>query len=373
MATGEGKETKKIFSHLRREVHFDLCTNCGACVASCPLGSLALEEGRPALKGRCTACGLCYEQCPQISTDREIAERVFGEKLESDSIGFYEKAYSAQTKLSDVQMNAQDGGVVTTLLISLLETGFIDGAVVVGVGEEPWRPEPRVATTREELLECAGTKYSPAPSLAGVREAVDYYSLEELALVGTPCQIKAFRQMDTGKKPALRITSSVKLAVGIFCMKTFPYEGFFKKVIEDQLDLDLSEIAKFDVHGGNFIIYREGKPKRELGLEGLTQFAFLPCRTCSDFTSELADISIGSVGSPAGYSTVLVRTPVGTQAFDQATRIGGLKVESLDNDGPELEKLRKVASKKKSDTEKEIQVRRRKGELLPPRLRESPD
>lgn len=371
-ATGK-KETEKVFAHLMREVHFDLCMNCGACIASCPLGSLGLADGRPALKGSCTACGLCYEQCPQISTDQEIAERVFGEKPEPDSIGFYEKAYSAQTKLPDVQVRAQDGGAVTTLLISLLEKGFIDGAVVMGVGEDPWRPEPRVATTREELIECAGTKYSPAPSLVGVREAVDYYSLDELALVGVPCQIKALRQMDTGEKPARRITSSVKLAVGIFCMKAFPYDGFFRKVIEDQLDLDLSEIAKFDIKKGNFIIYREGKPKRELGLKGLAQFSFLPCGLCSDFTAELADVSIGSTGSPSGYSTVLLRTPVGIQAFNQAIRVRALKTELLDDDGSELEKVRKVSTKKKRDTEKEIQMRRRKDEPLPPRLQEPSD
>lgn len=363
------KKTKKIFAHLKREVNFDLCTNCGSCVASCPLGSLVLEEGRLNLKGRCTACGLCYDQCPQISTTQSIAKRIFGEEVElDDDIGFYEKAYTAITKLPEVQVKSQDGGFVTTLLINLLENGFIDGAVVVGVGEEPWLPEARVATTKEELLDCAGSKYSPVILLEGLREAVDYYSLEELAFVGTPCQIKAFRQMEVGDKPVTRLSSKVKLTIGLFCMKSFPYDNFFKEVIEDQLDIDLSKVAKFDVDRGNFIIYEEGKSKKELGLNGISQFAFSPCNICNDFTAELADISVGSVGSASGSSTVLIRTDRGIQAFDYAKRIGDLEIETIKEDSQELNKLRKIASNKKDKAEKEVQAIRQRDGPLPPRI-----
>ncbi|MBS3815309.1 MAG: Coenzyme F420 hydrogenase/dehydrogenase, beta subunit C-terminal domain [Hadesarchaea archaeon] len=367
--SNDEQEVKKVFGHLKKEVPSELCVTCGACVSACPLGSLEIEEGSPALKGQCTACGLCYAQCPQIVTDEEIQTRIFGSEPR-DSVGHYEKAYSAQARSSDIKVKAQDGGVVTALLSALLETGFIDGAIVMGIGDEPWKPEPRIITSQKELLECAGTKYSSAPTLTKLRETIDYYSLEELVLVGTPCQIKAYRQMSTGEKSVPRITSSIKLTIGLFCMESFSYEGFFKKVIEDQLDLSLSEIAKFDVQRGNFVIYREGKPKRELGIDGLAQFSFTSCRICSDFTSELADISIGSVGTPSGYSTVLLRTEIGEQAFNQALRVDRLETESLNDDGPELEILRKVADKKKNNAEREIQIRRKKDQSLPPRLKE---
>lgn len=35
------------------------------------------------------------------------------------------------------------------------------------------------------------------------------------------------------------------------------------------------------------------------------------CNYCGDFTAQFADISIGSVGSKKGYSTVIVRSKVG--------------------------------------------------------------
>ncbi|MCD6203958.1 MAG: Coenzyme F420 hydrogenase/dehydrogenase, beta subunit C-terminal domain, partial [Methanophagales archaeon] len=40
------------------------------------------------------------------------------------------------------------------------------------------------------------------------------------------------------------------------------------------------------------------------------------CAFCTDFVSRLADISIGSVGSPDGYSTVIVRSKKGRELLE---------------------------------------------------------
>ena len=60
------------------------------------------------------------------------------------------------------------------------------------------------------------------------------------------------------------------------------------------------------------------------------------CSVCKDFSAELADISVGSVGSAAGYSTVLVRSGIGEEliklGFDRGylekgedAKLGGVK------------------------------------------------
>jgi coenzyme F420 hydrogenase subunit beta len=41
------------------------------------------------------------------------------------------------------------------------------------------------------------------------------------------------------------------------------------------------------------------------------------CDECADFLGHAADLSIGSVGSDEGYSSVLVRTPTGRVAFER--------------------------------------------------------
>ena len=43
------------------------CTHCGACVAICPSGALALEQGTRMVnfdEQKCTACELCVLACP---------------------------------------------------------------------------------------------------------------------------------------------------------------------------------------------------------------------------------------------------------------------------------------------------------------------
>ncbi len=40
------------------------------------------------------------------------------------------------------------------------------------------------------------------------------------------------------------------------------------------------------------------------------------CNFCDDFSNKYADISVGSVGSPNGYSTVIVRSEVGEKLLE---------------------------------------------------------
>lgn len=372
----EGKKIPKLFTDLIKEVSTPgLCLNCGACVASCPTDALALTNGKITLTGRpCLGvdCGICYEQCPQLISDAKLAKKVFGREPDPNSIGFYNESYSVRSKSVDATSVGQDGGAVTEILASLLEARFIDGAVVMGIGDAPWLPQPRVARTRQELLECAGSKYAPGPILLGLRDAVDLHSCKRIAVVGTPCQIKAIRQMQTSPLAPRRITDPIKLCVGLFCSEAFGYEVFFKKVIERQLGIDLAEVTKFDVKR-EFIIYRKGKPKRRLALDALRRFTYQPCRVCLDFAAELADISVGGVGSPAGRSTVLIRTPVGKEAFVQARREHKLEVTPLEEVRPGIKAVKKLSAKKKRASREEINHRRKRDEPLPPWLRKESD
>jgi ferredoxin len=41
------------------------CTGHGACLAACPFGARALQNGRAQLVGPCFGCGLCADACPE--------------------------------------------------------------------------------------------------------------------------------------------------------------------------------------------------------------------------------------------------------------------------------------------------------------------
>jgi coenzyme F420 hydrogenase subunit beta len=73
------------------------------------------------------------------------------------------------------------------------------------------------------------------------------------------------------------------------------------------------------------VTLRNGEVKA-LPLSGLAGFVKPGCRKCNDFTSKLADISVGSVGSAAGSSVVIARTPEGVGLLEIAREIGAVDI-----------------------------------------------
>jgi coenzyme F420 hydrogenase subunit beta len=342
------------------------CLGCGTCVASCPFSVLDMVNGKPKLTGRCEACGICFNQCPQTADFKEVEKHIFGRNAAAEeAIGIYRHAYSVKAKDPDIAVRCQDGGAVTALLAALLEKDFIDGAIVTGTGDSPWLPKPFVATMRDDLLECAGTKYSRGVISTGLRDAVDLYQLKRVAFVGMPCQIRAIRRMKSSTLAVYRLADAVKICIGIFCVEALPYEAFFKKIVEGQLGIKLADVAKFDIKQGKFAVYCKGKPKRELDVGALRQFVDTPCKLCFDFASDLADISVGAVGSPLGCSTVLTRTEIGEEAFELAKSAGAFDVQTLEDVKPSIELVKRLSLRKMQNALGEIERRRASGQPLP--------
>lgn len=42
----------------------NICTGCGTCSRSCPMGNITMINGRPQWSDRCTMCLSCYHRCP---------------------------------------------------------------------------------------------------------------------------------------------------------------------------------------------------------------------------------------------------------------------------------------------------------------------
>ncbi|MBA7502470.1 hypothetical protein ES706_01058 [subsurface metagenome] len=347
----------KVFNDLINEVTTPgYCISCGACVASCPFVCLTMEGGIPVLKKACVNCGICYGECPQVIDSRQLEQKIFGRKASDEEVfGVYQQALSIEARSSDIKARAQDGGAVTALLASLIEGGFIDGAIVMGVGPLPWQPTPRVAMARNELIECAGTKYAMGPLFLGLRDAVDLHYCSRVAVVGTPCQITASRRMQLSELTNRRLGGTIVLHLGLFCEHAFEYEKFFRGIIQTQLRTPLPEVVKFDIKRGRFIIYRRHKPRRELALEAVQRYVCQSCKVCMDFAAELADISVGSDGSPIGRSTVLIRTQTGSEAFDITRRFRELDVLELEKVKPGIEAIRKTSKEKKLKAGREFQ------------------
>jgi len=62
--------------------------------------------------------------------------------------------------------------------------------------------------------------------------------------------------------------------------------------------------------------------------------------------AELGDISVGGIGSPKGWRTLIVRTEIGEEILKGAVREGYLQIKEIDEEG--VTKLRKMIEKKKA-------------------------
>ena len=346
-------ERPKIFGNLVADViRKNTCVTCGGCDAVCPVNTVKIEDGTPKLVGLCISCQLCYWNCPVANFDvAEMEEKVFGRTRTEDeaSIGVHSAIWAVKTKNDEILGRAQDGGAVTAILAQFI-SGTGDGAVIAGVEEDrSWAAKPIVVTSKEGILEGAGTKYTNSPSLVGVASAIQEYALNKIALVGTPCQMKGIRNIETDPWSDDRIKDIMALRIGLFCMETFDYPSFIEYL--EGHGINAAKVEKFEIKGGRFIAHQDGEVIHKVKLAAVKGLIRQCCHTCGDFSAEFADLSVGNVGSKNGWSTVIVRTDVGEEALKAAEQAGLVEIKSLDEGKRGLPLVEKLSNKKRIDAE----------------------
>jgi coenzyme F420 hydrogenase subunit beta len=223
--------------------------------------------------------------------------------------------------------NAQDGGVVTSVLIHLLEEGEIDGALVATESEEEeWKAESFLATTPEELIENAGSFYNQTMALGNLDLGQWEEKIEKdpedlsLALVGTPCEIEGIRALqdfDWDYAAQESMVRAVDYTIALMCTKNFNYQRLLGEMVEEQRGIDREDIGKLDVIDGKLKVFDSDlELVIDEDIENFHDAALKGCDECADFTGFTADLTVGSVGSSDSYSSVIVRTEQGLKAWE---------------------------------------------------------
>jgi coenzyme F420 hydrogenase subunit beta len=298
-----------------------LCTSCGGCIGICPY--IHVRKENVVVFEQCGMKeGRCYELCPRTRLDLDaLNQEVFGKERDDFLLGTHKAIYMAQSARAGIQKKAQYGGVVTGLLTYALEKKLIDGAVLVNYSTDySLLPEPVLVRTKEEILACAGSKYTAAPSLQILSESVK--KCKKLAYVGRACQIEALRKRI---KIEPEIGERIALIVGLFCMWALNFKKLYAHLVEK---IDVSKARGFDIPYNRFVVYTE-KKSVELEFEPIKGFRRSTCDVCYDFTSELADLSVGSTEWKDDWNTLITRTERGQKLADRAAKDKALRVKEF--------------------------------------------
>jgi coenzyme F420 hydrogenase subunit beta len=360
---GEGWKARpiklKIFGNLIQEVvNKNLCMYCGACIASCPIDILFhSEKEEPIMRGTCAACQVCYYSCPRIELPvAEIEQQVFGRSRTAEEaiLGIHVGAYSVKSKDPDVVKRAQDGGAVTSLLLYALDRKIIDYAVNSGLTSgKPWRPEPQIARTKEDLLNHAGSRYTPGGQVGGLAEvaipnrSVVNFQEERIALVGLPCELQGSWRMGTHWIAAPKLARNLVFTIGLFCSKVFDYQKMMVDYVQGKRGIDLNNVTKVNIKRNRLLVYTGDKLAIDEPVEALAGAAREECNVCVDYSAELADIAVGAIGSSPGWSTVITRSPRGDEILRGAVESGYLDMKPLDPIGKGIKFLEKLCEKKR--------------------------
>jgi coenzyme F420-reducing hydrogenase beta subunit len=267
----------------------DDCIGCGACALVCPTNSKRLR----------------VTTYPMLPEDAEKIEMQFLKGAKEESIGVHSDVFSAKSSI-----NGQDGGVATALLSSGMQRGLFDAAIVVQRVAGYWS-EAVIAENIDEILKAKGTKYLRVKMMSKLGALVEN-GKRRIALIGTACEVRAARKIQQillRRFPKLELT-----IIGLFCFEAFDYEKL-KEETQKLLGVDIDKAEKTQIHKGEFVVEVGGK-KYSCRVRELNKAVEKGCIYCDDFTAKLADISVGSVGSPDGYSTVIVRSDEGSKLLE---------------------------------------------------------
>jgi coenzyme F420 hydrogenase subunit beta len=180
-------------------------------------------------------------------------------------------------------------------------------------------------------------------------------SKRKVAMVGTPCHMVAASKL--GRFSDVLGESPIDIKIGLFCMENFSY-SYMKKLLEEN-NVDMNDVKECRIEKNYLWFYLKEDKIFKIPINKAKSCIRKNCNICMDFTSELSDLSVGSVGSPEGWSTIIVRTDKGLELLKNAEADEYIQTNPIDEPGLKL--IERLANKKKKENLSEIIKRERVG------------
>ena len=320
-----------------------LCLSCEICHASCPLNAIDMEyesgQFLPTVDGnKCSSCGLCIELCPGIGVFLEEGSK--NKNANSILKGPCISAYSAFSKDLSIWEVSTSGGVISDLLIRLIEDGIYEGAFILNFDSfKGAHARLEIANNKEKILSGAKSKYIPA-SVYNVIKTLAKEKNPRYVIIGTPCQITGIKKYIE----KMKIFDEGLLFLGLFCDQTLNYN--FIRYFEDKYSKSGESIEKFDFRnkekdgwpGHIKIRFNSGREidiNREERIKLKRYFQLKRCIICTDKLNSSSDISFGDCyirgKDRPGRSSVIIRTLKGKKIWEDYCNLFVWEESSIDS------------------------------------------
>ena len=344
-------------------VEDDLCLSCGVCLPVCPEEAIHIELDKkrgyfvPIINyDKCDYCGImkngkCVVVCPGVEVNfAKLSQQLSMGEAKSDILGSFVETLYAYSCDNTIRYNSSSGGLITSLLIFALNEKIIDGAIVLSTEKDnPIQPKAILATTEQEIIKAAGSKYCSAH----IGEPLSEINKRDgkFAVVGLPCHIHGVKKWE---RMSPSIKEKIVLHFGLYCANTntkFATEYFLK-----QNNIEPNEVINLKYRGdgwpGKIIVtLKDGSIKKiNRGTTSSTlkekllfssafhyDFQMPRCLTCIDLTAELADISFADPWNKhimkeerEGLSMIVVRSQIGKILIERAEKDKVINIISAD-------------------------------------------
>ncbi|MBN2071677.1 MAG: Coenzyme F420 hydrogenase/dehydrogenase, beta subunit C-terminal domain [Candidatus Krumholzibacteriota bacterium] len=208
--------------------------------------------------------------------------------------------YAGYATEAGIRAPASSGGIVSAILIDLIESGEIDGALVSRIVsiDGHIKGQTELATDRDSVLRCAGSSYIETPVL---KEAARLGDKEgRFAVVALPCQVRALREY-LSTRPGLK--KRIRYIIGLFCRGTVNgslYDDFFCKYGITTSEVTSVSVRRGHVSGEVIIDLTDGDsttiPFAMLNSYRIAGIDLMPrCLWCDEHLAADADIAVGDI------------------------------------------------------------------------------
>jgi coenzyme F420 hydrogenase subunit beta len=337
----------------KKIIRSGFCTLCGACEAMCPVSAIRVEEEKVQRLYDCSKelvlCPICYELCPHSEALLlRSLKSVSDAPNRSEELGYYRKIVLAQAADSKLREQSRGGAVVTSLLAYGTEKKIFDSAIVSQAEPgSPAKPKPAVALVPDDILSAVGSKFFPSSVGKAYGSAVYGYGKTRIAFVGVPCHVLALRKMEAWQH---KISDNLRIAIGLFCFGTFSLTPLLEHIAKTY-KIEPSDITQMRL-SKKFVVQTEKEVIR-IPLSEIEDHLLPSCRTCTDFTAELADISVGGAYPLKDWSTVLIRTKAGEDFFYDAVEHGVVNTGVIEQEPNVIERVMVAAVQKRTSALKQ--------------------